>query len=168
MARAANPKSIVFVCMTGTVFILIRRMSANILTQNQEAEASGTTSVRTASSPSGARANVLRGLFRGLGGYLFPLPNTLPRFVNCNGSRFLVFHVRVRSGRHKSSCLKIVQRLRPNPNQLASSNGEADSQERSHGESCDSNSNDSFNFHDLFSEACFAYIRLESRRHRKP
>jgi hypothetical protein len=101
---------------------------------------------------------VLRVLFRGLGGCLFPLPNTLPCFVNCNGSRFLVFHVRVRSGRHKSSYLKIVQRLRPNPNQLASSNGKADFKDRSHGESCDSDSDDTFNFHDLFSEACFAYI----------
>jgi len=104
------------------------------------------------------RANVLRGLFRSLRRSLCLLPNTLMCFVHCNGSRFLGFHVRVRSGRHKSSYLKIVQRLRPNPNQLASSNGKADFKERSHGESCDSNSDDSFNFNDLFSEACFAYI----------
>jgi hypothetical protein len=41
---------------------------------------------------------------------------------------------------------------------LVSSNGKADSKERSHGESCDSNSADSFNFHDLSSEACCPYI----------
>src|ERR1700730_7208295 len=100
----------------------------------------------------------MRGLLSKVGRGLLFFPDTLPCFVYCNGSRFLDFVVRVRSGRHKSSYLKKVQRLRPNPNQLVSSNGKADSKERSHRESCESKSDDSFNFHDLSSEACCPFI----------
>src|SRR6266852_8243932 len=91
---------------------------------------------------------------------LLLFPDTLPCFVHCNGSRFLDFIVRVRSRWHKSSYLKIVQRLRPNPNQLVSSDGKANSKKCSHRESCDSKSDDICNFHDLFSEACCPYIDL--------
>jgi hypothetical protein len=106
------------------------------------------------------RANVLRVLFRKLRRCLFLLPNTLSCFIHCDCSGFLVVLMRVRTWWHKSSYLKIVQRLRPNPNQLVSSDGKADSKERSHRESCDSKSDDSCNFHDFFSEACCPYIDL--------
>jgi hypothetical protein len=99
-------------------------------------------------------------LFRKLRLCLFLLPNTLSCFIHCDGSGFLVFVLRVRSRWHKSSYLKIVQRLRSNPNQLVSSNGKADSKKCSHRESCDSKSDNSFNFHDLSSEACCASIDL--------
>ena len=114
------------------------------------------------------RANVLRVLFRELRRCLFLLRNTLSCFIHCDCSGFLAFVVRVRSRRHKSSYLKIVQRLRPDPNQLVSFNGKANSKERSHRESCDSKSDDICNFHDLFSEACCPLHRFESRRQRKP
>src|SRR5260370_41569768 len=104
------------------------------------------------------RANVLRGLFRSLRRCLCLLPNPLMCFVHCNGSRFLGFHVRVRSGGHKSSYLKKVQRLLPNPNQLASSNGKAESIDHSHGASCDSFYDDSCNFLDLFSESIYVNV----------
>src|SRR5260370_13717474 len=99
-------------------------------------------------------------LFRRLILCLCLLPNTLSCFIHCDCSGFLVFVVRVRSRWHKSSYLKIVQRLRPNPNQLVSSDGKSDSKERSNRESCDSKSDDSCNFHDLSSEACCPYIDL--------
>ena len=94
---------------------------------------------------------------------LFLLTNTLSSFIHCNRRRFLV-----RSRRHKSSYFKIVQRLRPNPNQLVSPNGKANSKERSQRERADSKSDDSGNFHDLSCEAVLRLHRLESRRRRKP
>src|SRR5260370_28828063 len=100
------------------------------------------------------RANVLRVLFRRLRRCLFLLPNTLSCFIHGDGSGFLVFVVRVRSRWHKSSYLKIVQRLRPNPNQLVSSDGKANSKKCYHRKSCASKSDDICNFHDLSSEAC--------------
>src|SRR5271169_4400004 len=72
-----------------------------------------------------------------------------PRFINCDCSGFLAFVVRVRSRWHKSSYLKIVQRLCPNPNQLVSSDGKANSKKCSHRESCNSKSDDICNFHAL-------------------
>ena len=103
---------------------------------------------------------MLRALFRSLRRCLFLIPNTLSCFIHCNGSRFLVFVVRVRSRRHQPPSPKIIQLLSPNPNQLVGFNRKADSKERSHRESCDSKSDDSCNFHDLSSEACCPYIGL--------
>src|SRR5580700_6098283 len=90
---------------------------------------------------------MLCALFRGLRRCLLLIHNTQSCFIHCNGSRLLVFIVEVRSRWHKSSYLKIVQRLRPNPNQLVGFNRKANSKERSHRESRDSKSDDSCNFH---------------------
>jgi hypothetical protein len=70
-------------------------------------------------------------------------------FIHCNGSRLLVFIVEVRSRRHQPSSSKKIQLLSPNPNQLVGSNRKANSKECAHGEGCDSQSDDSYNFHDL-------------------
>ena len=102
----------------------------------------------------------MRVLLSKLGRSLLLFPNTLSCFIHCDGSGFLVFVVRVRSRWHKSSYGKIVQRLRPNPHQLVSSNGKADSKERSHRESCDSKSDNICNFHDLSSEARCPHIAM--------
>jgi hypothetical protein len=91
--------------------------------------------------------------FRMLRRCLFLLPNTLSSFIHRDRRRLLIG-----SRRHKSSYFKIVQRLRPNPNQLVSPNGKADSKERSQRKRADSKSDDSCNFHDLSSEACCPYI----------
>src|SRR6266436_1915433 len=103
---------------------------------------------------------MLRVLFRGLRRCLFLLSNTLSCFIHSNGSRLLVFVMEVSSRRQQPSSPKIIQLFCPNPDQLVSSDGQADSKERSHRESCDSKSDDSCNFHDLSSEACCTYIDL--------
>ena len=50
------------------------------------------------------RVDLLCALFRGFRRCLLLLPNTLSCFTHCNGSRHLVFVVRVRSRRHQPSC----------------------------------------------------------------
>src|SRR6266446_4765156 len=110
----------------------------------------------------------MRVLFCRLRRCLFLLPNTLPSFIHCNSSRFLVFVVEVRSRRHQPSSPKVIQLLSPNPNQLVSPNGKANSKERSQRERADSKSDDSCNFHDLSSEACCPYIDYNPDDTEKP
>jgi len=107
-------------------------------------------------------------LFRSFRRCLFLLPNTLPCFVHCNSNRFLVFVVRVRSRRHQPSCPPKIQLLSSNPNQLVGSDRKANSRKRSHCERCDSKSDDTCNFHDLFCEACCPYIDLNPDGPEKP
>src|SRR5260370_31851919 len=69
----------------------------------------------------------MRVLLSKLGRSLLLFPNTCSGFNHSDGSWLLVVFIRVRSRRHKSSYLKIIQLLGPNPNQLVSFNRKANS-----------------------------------------
>jgi hypothetical protein len=70
-----------------------------------------------------------RVLLSNLAHSLLPFPDTLPCFINCDGSRSLVYIMRVRSGWQKSYSSKMIDRLGSNPNQFAGLNAKAKSKE---------------------------------------
>ena len=89
-------------------------------------------------------------LFRGFRRCLFLLPNTLSCFIHCNGSRLLVYVLRIRPRRHESSYLEEVQLRSPNPTRRVGFSRKAQAIQGSHGERDDSKSDNTCNLHENF------------------
>ena len=100
------------------------------------------------------REDVMCALFRGFRRCLFLVPNTLSCFIHCNGSRLLIYVLRVRPRRHKSSYLEEVQLRRPNPTWRVGFSRKAQAKHGSHGERYDSKSDNTCNPHESFLAHC--------------